>query len=453
MSFPTDFAWGAAAASYQIEGAAHEDGRGLSVWDMFCQKEGIIWSGQSGDVACDHYHRYKDDVSLMKEIGLRAYRPSISWPRVIPQGTGAINPKGLEFYDKLIDELLDAGIQPYVTLFHWDYPYELYRRGGWLNQDSSDWFAEYVKVVVEKISDRVKYWITLNEPQCFIGLGHQFGIHAPGDKLESAELLTAAHNTLLAHGKAVQTIRTHSKVECQIGLAPVGVVNIPATDSPEDIEAARQAMFSITNKNLWNNTWWTDPVFFGQYPEDGLKLFNSDAPPIRDGDMKTICQPLDFFGVNIYIGQTTRAGKDNQPESVPLPAGYAMTAYRWPITPEALYWGPRFYWERYKLPVIITENGLSNVDWVSLDSKVHDPQRIDFLDRHLLELQRALKDGVDIRGYFHWSILDNFEWTSGYKERFGLVYVDYPTQKRILKDSAHWYKEVIASDGAILDRP
>jgi len=453
MSFPKDFVWGAAAASYQIEGAAHEDGKGLSIWDIFCQKEGIIWNGQSGDVACDHYHRYKDDVSLMKEIGLCAYRPSISWSRVIPQGTGAINPKGLEFYDKLIDELLAAGIQPYVTLFHWDYPYELYRRGGWLNQDSSDWFAEYVKVVVEKISDRVKYWITLNEPQCFIGLGHQFGIHAPGDKLESAELLTAAHNTLLAHGKAVQTIRTSSKTECQIGLAPVGVINIPATDSPEDVEAARQAMFSMTSKNLWNNTWWTDPVFLGQYPEDGLKLFNSDAPPIRDGDMKTICQPLDFFGVNIYIGQTTRAGKDNQPEAVSLPVGYAMTAYRWPITPEALYWGPRFYWERYKLPVIITENGLSNVDWISLDGKVHDPQRIDFLCRHLLELQKALKDGVDIRGYFHWSILDNFEWTSGYKERFGLVYVDYPTQKRISKDSAHWYKEVIASDGAILDKP
>lgn len=453
MSFPTDFAWGAAAASYQIEGAAHEDGRGLSVWDIFCQKEGIIWSGQSGDVACAHYHRYKDDISLMKEIGLRAYRPSISWPRVIPQGTGAINPKGLEFYDKLIDELLGAGIQPYVTLFHWDYPHELYRRGGWLNQDSSDWFAEYVKVVVEKLSDRVKYWITLNEPQCFIGLGHQFGIHAPGDKLEFAEVLTAAHNTLLAHGKAVQTIRASSRTECQIGLAPAGVVNMPATDSPKDVEVSRQAMFSITNKNLWNNTWWLDPVFFGQYPEDGLKLFNSDTPPIRDGDMKTICQPLDFFGVNIYIGQTTRAGKDNQPEAVPLPVGYAMTAYRWPITPEALYWGPRFYWERYKLPIIIMENGLSNVDWISLDSKVHDPQRIDFLCRHLLELQKASKDGVAIRGYFHWSILDNFEWTSGYKERFGLIYVDFPTQKRILKDSAHWYKGVIASNGAILDRP
>ena len=452
MTFPIGFVWGAAASSYQIEGAAYKDGKGLSTWDTFCQKAGTIWNGQSGDTACDHYHRYEEDVGLMKQIGLHAYRLSISWPRVVPQGLGAINPKGLEFYDRLIDELLAADISPHVTLFHWDYPYELYRRGGWLNRGSSDWFAEYVKVVVEKLSDRVKYWITLNEPQCFIGLGHQFGFHAPGDRLEFAEVLTAAHNALLAHGKAVQTIRAYSKVESRIGLAPVGIINIPATDGSEDVEAARHAMFSVTSKNCWNNTWWTDPVFCGRYPEDGLELFGSDVPPIQDQDMQMICQPLDFLGVNIYFGQMTRASKDGQPEAVPFPVGHAMTAFRFPVSPEALYWGPRFLWERYQTPIIITENGMSNVDWASLDGKVHDPQRIDFLHLYLLELQKACKHGVEVHGYFQWSILDNFEWTEGYKERFGLVYVDYPTQKRTLKDSAYWYKEVIASNGATLGK-
>jgi len=416
------------------------------------QKAGTIWNNQSGDIACDHYHRYEEDVSLMKQVGLHAYRLSISWPRVLPEGTGALNPKGLAFYDKLIDKLLAAGISPYVTLFHWDYPYELYCRGGWLNRDSSDWFAEYARVVVDKLSDRVKYWITLNEPQCFIGLGHQFGFHAPGDKLEFAQVLTAAHNTLLAHGKAVQTIRAYSRLESRIGLAPVGIISIPASESSEDVEAARQAMFSVTDKSCWNNTWWTDPIFLGRYPEDGLELFGTNLPPIEDEDMKTICQPLDFFGVNIYFGQRTRASRDGQPELVPPPVGHPATAFGFSVSPEALHWGPRFYWERYKLPIIITENGMSNVDWLSLDSRVHDPQRIDFLHRYLLELQKASRDGVELRGYFQWSILDNFEWTQGYKERFGLVYVDYPTQKRTLKDSAYWYRELIASNGAILDK-
>jgi len=463
MSFPKGFIWGVATASYQIEGAAGEDGKGPSIWDMFCQKEGAIWKGQSGDIACDHYHRYKEDVALMKQIGVGAYRFSISWPRVIPQGTGTINLKGLDFYDKLIDELLAAGITPYVTLFHWDYPYELYCRGGWLSQDSSDWFAEYTKVIVEKFSDRVKHWMTLNEPQVFIGLGHQSGLFPPGYQLRFAEVLTATHNVLLAHGKAVQTIRAHSKTKCQVGLAPVGIVSIPATDSPEDIEAARQTMFSVTSKdetlfsvpskNVWNNTWWLDPIFYGRYPKDGLELFGGDVPLIRDKDMETICQPLDFFGVNIYQGQTVRANKDGQPEIVPKPDGFPITAYDWPITPEALYWGPRYFWERYKLPIIITENGISNADWVALDGKIHDPQRIDFLNRYLLQLQKACEDGVEVSGYFQWSLMDNFEWVSGYKPRFGLVYVDYPTQERIPKDSAYWYKEVIASNGAVLGKP
>lgn len=459
MSFPKDFVWGAAAASYQIEGAAYEDGKGLSVWDMLCRKPGSIYQGHTGDVACDHYHRYKEDVALMKEIGLKAYRLSISWPRVLPEGIGAVNEKGLDFYSRLIDELLAKGITPYITLFHWDYPYELFCRGGWLNPDSSDWFVEYASVIVEKLSDRVKHWMTFNEPQVFIGLGHQEGIHAPGIRLGFAEVLRAGHHMLLAHGKAVQAIRAHAKTECQIGYVPVGLVRTPASDSPEDIEAARQATFGIagkhwrpmmSEKHCWNNTWWIDPVVLGHYPEDGIEFFGKDVPAIGPDDMQTICQPLDFLGMNSYFGWKVQAGQDGQPENVEFPEGHPQTAYRWVVHPEVLYWGPKFFWERYNLPIFVTENGLSNIDWIALDGEVHDPQRIDFLNRYLLQLQKASADGVNVQGYFQWSLTDNFEWAEGYKERFGLIYVDFPTQKRIPKDSAYWYKEMIASNGGTL---
>ncbi len=453
MSFPEDFVWGAAAASYQVEGAAYEDGKRLSVWDVFCRQPGKIWEGNTGDVACDHYHRYQEDARLMGEIGLKAYRLSISWPRVLPEGVGKINQKGLEFYDRLIDALLENGVQPWVTLFHWDYPYALYLRGGWLNRDSSDWFAEYAGVVVDKLSDRVSNWMPHNEPQVFIDAGHHSGRHAPGLQLGFSEVLLAAHNALLAHGKAVQTIRACSKAKCQIGLAPVGGVYMPATDSPEDIGVARQTMFSVTSKDVWNNTWWLDPIFYGQYPKDGLELFGGDVPLIRDKDMEMIRQPLDFFGVNIYRGRTVRASKDGQSEIVPEPDGFPITAFTWPITPEALYWGPRFFFERYQLPIVITENGMANCDWIHRDGKVHDPQRIDFITRYLSQFKRAINDGVVAKGYFLWSIMDNFEWAEGYKQRFGIIYVDYATGRRTLKDSAYWYKEVIASNGDMLKAP
>ena len=451
MSFRKDFVWGAAAASYQVEGAVNEDGCGASVWGMLCRKPGAVWNGQSGEVASDHYHRYKEDVALMKTLGLKAYRLSVSWPRVLPEGTGRVNAKGLAFYDRLIDELLAAGVAPYVTLFHWDYPYELYCRGGWLNPDSPDWFAAYAKVVAEKLGDRVKHWMTLNEPQCFIGLGHQDGVHAPGDKLGFTEVLRAGHHALLAHGKGVQSIRAASKGACSIGLAPVGSISAPVSEKPEDVAAARQAIFSVTAKNCWSNTWWMDPIFLGRYPEDGEKLFAAEMPPIGPTDLKTISQPLDFFGVNIYGGQFVRAGADGRPEPVPYPAGHPITAFYWYVQPEALYWGPRFFHERYKLPVYITENGMSCLDWVALDGKVHDPQRIDFTRRYLLQLRKAAADGVDVRGYFHWSIMDNFEWAEGYKHRFGMIHVDYPTGTRTIKDSGWWYKGVIAANGANLD--
>jgi len=451
MVFPKGFLWGASTAAYQIEGAYNEDGKGLSVWDMFCREEGVVWNSQTGDIACNHYHRYKEDVFLMKEIGLNAYRFSVSWPRVVPAGPGTVNAKGLDFYDKLVDQLLAAGIEPIVTLFHWDFPYELYCRGGWLNGESPEWFAQYAKVIAERLSDRVSYWITLNEPQCFVGSGHSVGDHAPGDKLGFAQILRIAHNVLLAHGLAVQTLRVFSKKQCKIGFAPAATVKIPATDRTEDIEAARKDMFSITAKNLGNNTWWMDPVFKGKYPEDGLKLFEGFLPPISDKDMNIICQPLDFFGMNTYSGSRVSADYDGKPKSVPLPDGFPITRFFWPVVPESLYWGPKFFQERYKLPVIITENGMSEADWIMLDGHVRDSYRIDFIQRYLLQLEKACSEGIDIRGYFHWSLMDNFEWAEGFKQRFGLIYVDYLTQKRTLKDSAYWYKKVISSNGAIIN--
>lgn len=451
MQFPQGFIWGTAAASYQIEGGAYEDGKGLSVWDMFCRKPGVIWNRQSGDVACDHYHRYREDVALMADLGVHAYRFSVSWPRILPDGTGRLNKAGLDFYDRLVDTLLEAAIKPYVTLFHWDYPYELYCQGGWLNPSSPGWFADYAQIVVGLLGDRVKHWMTLNEPQCFVALGHSNGVHAPGDKLGLAQVLRIGHNALLAHGKAVQAIRAASPGACQVGMAPMGAISYPLSSSPADVEAARTGMFSMHGQNLWSNAWWMDPVYLGHYPEDGLAAFGKEAPQIHPDNLKTIHQPLDFFGINLYQGWPVQAGVNGMPEPVEQPVGFPQTANRWAVVPEVLYWGPRFFYERYHLPVFIFENGISNLDWVAMDGKVHDPQRIDFTRRYLLSLRQAVQDGIPVAGYFHWSFMDNFEWGEGYKERFGLVYVDYATQQRLPKDSAHWYSQVIASNGKSLD--
>lgn len=447
MGFPDNFIWGAATASYQIEGGAYEDGKGLSVWDVCSKIPQFVKGGDTGEVACDHYHLFKDDIKLMKEIGIKAYRLSISWPRVIPNGIGKVNEKGLEFYDQLIDELVANDITPYVTLFHWDYPYELYKMGGWLNPQSPDWFAEYTKVVVERLSDRVTHWFTQNEPQCYIGLGHYSGVHAPGLKLGLKDVLQAAHNSMLAHGKSVQAIRAYAKKPCEVGYALVGCLSSPATNSQADIEATRTAMFSIPDTNTFNNTWWMDPINFGTYPEDGLKVYESWLPHIGQDDMKTICQPLDFQGINNYTGATIR-NVNGKPEAVTTPAGYPLTSLKWPVTPDVLYWGTKFMYERYKKPILITENGMANCDWVSVDGKVHDPQRIDFLYRYLRALKKAAEDGVPVKGYFCWSLMDNFEWAEGYNERFGLIYVDYVTLKRTIKDSGYWYRSVIESNGS-----
>jgi beta-glucosidase len=444
--FPEGFVWGAASASYQIEGAAAEDGKGPSIWDEFCKRPGAIWQGHSGEVACDHYHRWREDIALAEALGLSAYRFSVSWPRVLPEGVGAVNRAGLDFYDRLVDALLAAGIAPYVTLFHWDSPLALHRQGGWLHPDSPRWFADYARAVASRLGDRVPCWMTMNEPQVVVDAGLREGRHAPGEQRPFGEVLLATHHVLLAHGLAVRALRAEAP-RSRIGLAPVGLPAIPASDDPRDVEAARQWTFRTIARSVRTNAWWMDPIFLGRYPDDGLALFAADLPRVGPDDLRTIAEPLDFFGINLYDAPTVRAGAAG-PEALAMPPGAAITAFDWRVTPEALHWGPRFFHERYRLPVLVTENGLSCRDWVSLDGAVHDPQRVDFIARHLRELHRALEAGVPVLGYFHWTLLDNFEWAHGYKHRFGLVFVDFVTQERIAKDSGRWYASVIASNGA-----
>ena len=445
MTFPRHFLWGAATSSYQIEGAHDADGKGACIWNAMCRAPGKIRDGSSGDIACDHYHRYAEDVALMADLGIQAYRFSISWPRVIPLGEGKINAAGLDFYDRLTDRLLERGMIPFATLFHWDYPLELYKRGGWLHADSPAWFAAYVDAVVSRLSDRITHWITFNEPQVVVEMGHVTGEHAPGVQLPLADTLLISHRILLAHGRAVQVIRERARKTPRIGMAPVASGAIPfSPDEPQDVAAARNYSFAITGNTFFNNTWMLDPLFFGHYPADGLNLFKEHFPQIGPEDMRTIQQKLDFFGVNIYHARVVKGGIDGKVVMMDLPLGHPRTAIDWPITPECLYWLPKFFYERYSLPVYITENGLSNTDWIALDGAVHDPQRIDFTARHLQALGRAIDEGIDIRGYFHWSLLDNFEWSNGYHERFGLVHVDYATQQRTIKDSGYWYRDMIS---------
>ena len=452
MAFAKNFMWGAATSAYQIEGAWNEDGRGPSIWDVCCHEGGHVYENHTGDVACDHYHRFREDVALMKEIGLKAYRLSISWPRLLPGGIGAVNEAGVRFYNDLIDTLLENGIEPYITLYHWDLPYALYQRGGWMNPDIVEWFGEYAKLVAERFSDRVTHFFTLNEPQCFIGLGFVDGTHAPWLQSPLRDTFTMAHNALKAHGQAVRMLRQYGKQSLEIGYAPTCSMTCPERETPEDIEAARQMMFALP-MNLrnwsWNISWWSDPVLLGHYPEEGMEQFAPYLPKITDEDMKLIAEPIDVYAQNIYNGKCVRMGQEGKPELVRRHEGFPRTANGWPITPEALYWGPKFLYERYKKPFYITENGLSCHDVVSLDSKVHDPNRIDFLARYLGQLKRAAGE-IDLRGYFQWSLMDNFEWEKGYSERFGLVFVDYQTQERIMKDSAYWYHRVIQSNGETL---
>jgi beta-glucosidase len=443
MPFPKDFAWGAATAAYQIEGAAFDDGKGSGIWDVFCKRPGAVWQGHTGDIACDHYNRYAEDVAIMKQLGLKAYRMEISWPRIMPDGRGAVNQKGIDFYGRLFDALLEAGITPWVTLYHWNLPQALQREGGWQNPESPAWFGDFAAVAVDKFSDRVSRWMTINEPQVIINHGMYTGVHAPGLKLSMPEALSAGHNLLLAHGRAVSAIRGGAKRAPQIGYAPVGWSRRPFSEDPRDIEAARSATFEVDPATLWNSSWWMDPIFLGKYPDQGLEAYGDSAPKFSADDMKLISQELDFFGVNIYTAATVKAAADGSPETVPNAAGYRMNTYDWPIVPDVLYWAGKFFYERYGKPLVITENGTCVTECVSKDGRVRDPQRTEFITDHLLNVERAINDGIPYIGYFYWSLLDNFEWHWGYKHRFGLVYVDFETGERIIKDSGQYYSEVI----------
>jgi beta-glucosidase len=448
--FPDGFVWGAATAAYQIEGAAAEDGKGPSIWDMFCKKPGAIWGDQSGDVACDHYHRYKEDVALARSLGLRAYRFSVSWPRVLPAGAGAVNAKGLDFYDRLIDELLRARLEPWLTLYHWDLPLALYHKGGWLNRDVAGWFADYAALVARRLGDRVRRFMPLNEPQVFLGAGLVQGRHAPGDRLRFAEFLLAAHHALLAHGRAVQAVRAAVRGKVEVGCAQASYNSVPATAAPDDLAAARARFLATADDSYKQNAWWLDAMVLGRYPAEGVALYGASMPEVRAGDMETIRQPLDFLGVNLYQADAVRRGKDGRPEVTPWPVGAPLTSMEWAVTPSIMRLVPAWLHERYGLPLVVAENGVSLPDWVAADGAVHDPQRIDFARAYLRELGAAIAGGVPVRGYFHWSLLDNFEWAHGYKQRFGLVHVDFATQRRTPKDSARWYREVVASNGRAL---
>ena len=447
--FRDDFVWGVASSAYQVEGREEGDGCGKTIWDTFTE-EGRILDGKNAYTSCDHMHRYREDYALMRMLGIKAYRFSLNWARILPEGTGRVNEKAIALYRDMILEMKKNGIEPYITMYHWEFPQALQDKGGWLQEEVIEWFGEYARVVAENFSDICEYFITLNEPQCFVGLGHLSGVHAPGVKLPYKDVFQIAHNALRAHGQAVINLRKYACRPIQVGYAPTCGMAYPATDSPEDIEAARKTLFGFSQPMdnwTWNVAWFNDPVFLGKYPEEGLKKFAEYLPEITKEDMELISQPLDFMGQNIYNGYAMRQGADGEPEFVDRAAGFPKTAAGWPVTPECFYWGVRFLYERYQLPLYITENGMSCHDDVSLDGRVHDPNRQNFLDLYISALQKANDDGADVRGYFLWTFLDNFEWDKGYTERFGIVYVDFETQKRIVKDSAFWYQKVIASNG------
>ena len=450
--FREDFVWGVASSAYQIEGRDVDDGAGKMIWDTFTE-EGHILDGKDAYVACDHIHRYKDDYKMMRLLGVKAYRFSVSWSRIMPEGTGRVNEKAITLYRDMIQEMHKNGITPYLTMYHWELPQALQDKGGWLNEEIIDWFGEYAKVIAENFSDLCEYFITLNEPECFAGLGYLSGVHAPGLRKTYQETFQIVHNALRAHGKAVINLRKYAKQPIKIGYAPTCGMAYPASDKPEDIEAARKVLFSFYNPMdnwTWNVAWFNDPVFLGRYPDNGLEQFKEYLPTITEEDMELIHQPIDFMGQNIYNGYMIRAGKDGETEFVDRPAGFPKTAANWPVTPECLYWGVQFLYDRYRMPLYITENGMSCHDIVSADGQIHDPNRIAFLDAYLSALQKASDDGADVRGYFLWTFLDNFEWDKGYTERFGIVHVDFATQKRIAKDSAYWYQKTMESNGGNL---
>lgn len=439
LDFPPGFLWGCATSAYQIEGAWNEDGRGESIWDRFCHTPGRIKNGDTGDVACDHYHRYQEDVALMKELGLKAYRFSISWPRIFPQGKGPLNPKGMDFYHRLVDALLAAGIVPFPTLYHWDLPQALQEMGGWANRDTALLFAEYCATVVDRLGDRVKAWIIFNEPWVFTIAGHLWGIHAPGIR-DAGIALRTTHVVNLAQGLAARAVRATGRAEA-VGTAFSIFGVYPASDSQADHAAAERF-------HGFYNLWFLEPIQNGRYPPAHLRGLPREAMGVRPEDMDTVRAPLDFIGINLY----TRMVVAHDPRDadlgiriVPTPNA-ERTDMGWEVYPEAIHQAIMRLWRDYQRPIYITENGCAYNDPPTQGNSVNDERRVHFLERYIAQVGRALQDGADVRGYFAWSLLDNFEWSEGYSQRFGLVYVDYPSQRRIIKRSGYWYRDLITSN-------
>lgn len=447
MDFGKNFYWGVATAAYQIEGG-REDGKGDSVWDSFTRKQGAIARGENGDVACDHYHRWKEDVDLIAGLNANAYRFSLAWTRLFPEGTGKLNRKGADFYSRLVDALLEKGITPFMTLYHWDMPQALQEKGGFLNPAVADWFGEYAHAVAKLYGDRVRNFMTINEPQCVLGCGYRMGVHAPGLQYGMREQLLALHNLLRAHGTAARVLKGIKGAE--VGYASCGFTYAPATESEADINAAYERTFAFEKENpLGVISTFSDPVFFGKYPDAYYEL--EDIPAAAADDMALISSPVDFFALNIYEGRTVRRAEDGSIEQLAAPVGSPKTLMDWEITPVNMRWAPRHLYRRYGKKVYITENGISCQDYVFSDGKVHDSYRIEYLNSYLRELRAAAEDGVTKpAGYFHWSLMDNFEWAEGYKQRFGLVHVDFATQKRTPKDSYFTYRDIIRSNGGDL---
>jgi beta-glucosidase len=442
--FPKDFVWGTATSSYQIEGAVKEDGRGPSIWDTFSHTPGKIGDGSNGDRANEHYHRYKEDVRLIKDLGAKAYRFSIAWPRVFPEGSGKPNPKGLDFYNRLVDELLANGIVPYATLYHWDLPQALEDRvGGWRSSETSKAFAEYSGYVAERLSDRVKYFFTLNEAGRFLNFGYGWGIDAPGLKLPTGELNQARHHVVLGHGLAVQAIRARARKGTLVGPAENIAACVPAFATPEHIRATEMATREL-------NAGLLGVMLEGKYTDGFLKYSGKDAPKFTADELKIIGSKNDFVGLNIYAPQFYIAASDKKPgwSVLPFPASFPHMNSDWlRIGPEVIYWAS---WMTAKVwnvdNIFITENGTSSEDKLTADGKVYDLDRVSFLRNYLMQLQRATAEGVPVRGYFLWSLMDNFEWIFGYEKRFGVYHVDFETQARVPKLSAAFYRDVAAKN-------
>jgi beta-glucosidase len=441
-SFPKGFIWGTATSSYQIEGAVSEDGRGRSIWDTFAHTPGKIQDRSNADRANDHYHRYKEDVGLIRELGAKAYRFSIAWPRVFPKGEGAPNPKGLDFYDRLVDELLKVGIEPFATLYHWDLPQPLQDRlGGWQSSETSKAFANYAGTVAERLSDRVKSFFTINEAGRFVNFGYGWGIDAPGLKLPPAKLNQVRHNVALAHGLAVQAIRAKGRAGTKVGVAENIAACLPAIDTPENVRAAE-----IATREL--NAGFLGVILEGKYTDGFLAYAGKDAPKFTADELKIISSPNDFVGLNIYAPQYYVVAIDRAPgfRVLPFPASFPHMNVDWlRIGPETAYWVPRLAAKVWNIETIyISENGTSADDKIAADGHIYDLDRIMYLRNYLAQLQRATSEGVPVRGYFLWSLMDNFEWIYGFEKRFGLVHVDFNTQRRTPKLSASFYREVVA---------